>query len=439
MVKLIGTALFDAATSHASKPLTGTRLPPPPKLTRAPPHVNPSATHVHGGGDGRGQGECASSDEEGTGPLQRMLNELQIMSDDEIKHVLICVVPDMLDLLRHNTAQDVMHPLPYAAAGADAAQPTASFGAGDALANDTRDKKHAGTDPDPLIALGECRDGCAETTKTESRELEAVRVAEELRAQLEEMGKQLRRKDAQLREFAQEIRHNQDDLQNMEDRLQEQELGKVRRQDEEPQDDFEQETEFTSGADEALESPWYADAETSNVAGKAHTGGMPIGLESEHHQRTRTQDASPSETALTDDAVAVEPALSFTARSTSAAALVGGGSDTQHRDVRTFSTASTSDLAVLARPSCCIVNMLQQTVFCTEGSNLRVYVFRAGALDHKILVSYATVDDLGTAQADRHYVSTRGTCTFDVGCNMCHFDITVLDDEGWEPIRYAPL
>ena len=82
-----------------------------------------------------------------------------------------------------------------------------------------------------------------------------------------------------------------------------------------------------------------------------------------------------------------------------------------------------------------VVSMLQQVIYCTEGTRPRFFLFRLNGLQQQVRVHYSTVDGLGTAGAGRHYESTSGIAVFEKGQTMTHFDVQVCDDEGWEPIR----
>ena len=43
----------------------------------------------------------------------------------------------------------------------------------------------------------------------------------------------------------------------------------------------------------------------------------------------------------------------------------------------------------------------------------------------------------GRAVPGKHYIETKGVVTFEKGKEIASFQIEVVDDDGWEPIRCA--
>ena len=82
-----------------------------------------------------------------------------------------------------------------------------------------------------------------------------------------------------------------------------------------------------------------------------------------------------------------------------------------------------------------IVSMLAAASFAIEGQHPEFKVFRVGGLHQSVSVSYSTVPGKGRAVPGKHYVETSGVVTFEKGKDMASFQIEVVDDDGWEPIR----
>ena len=116
-----------------------------------------------------------------------------------------------------------------------------------------------------------------------------------------------------------------------------------------------------------------------------------------------------------------------------------------------------------------VVNMLQREVFIREGNQdetpgqvlerdqnsetqldaehaelghkpeesfyCRFKAFRVFCLDRRLAVQYSTVAAIGTAVTNKHYLEKTGVVEFAPGQAVAHFDITIPDDDNWEPVR----
>ena len=92
-----------------------------------------------------------------------------------------------------------------------------------------------------------------------------------------------------------------------------------------------------------------------------------------------------------------------------------------------------------------IVSMCQAGVFFKEGDSedvtdedhhyVSIKLFRVHYLEQRLAVRYSTVDGLGSAVPDKHYMRSHGTVFFEPGDSLAWFDIPIPDDEAWEPIR----
>jgi hypothetical protein len=92
-----------------------------------------------------------------------------------------------------------------------------------------------------------------------------------------------------------------------------------------------------------------------------------------------------------------------------------------------------------------IVSMCQTGVFFKEGDSedltkdghhyVRVPVMRVHYLEQRLGVAYSTIDGLGSAVAERHYIRTHGTVLFEPQQSLSYIDIGIPDDDAWEPIR----
>ena len=65
----------------------------------------------------------------------------------------------------------------------------------------------------------------------------------------------------------------------------------------------------------------------------------------------------------------------------------------------------------------------------------RFKAFRVFCLDQRLAVQYSTVAAIGTAVANKHFLEKTGVVEFAPGQAVAHFDISIPDDDDWEPVR----
>ena len=91
-----------------------------------------------------------------------------------------------------------------------------------------------------------------------------------------------------------------------------------------------------------------------------------------------------------------------------------------------------------------IVAMLHERIFHAEGTGrvepdgrefVRIHALRAYNLDKALSVRYSTVANESTAVVDRHYRHTTGIVVFEPGASIISFDVEIVNDDLWEPIR----